>query len=107
MVDKYPEAALVESPEDNQCLSFAPGEGKVPENILLTENWGIDAFPLKYPDGKNGLNEKRARKLSNQYHFVQRLRNKDPRFSSDPSYVFAAAQFLEKQQLQRNKEQFE
>ena len=99
MADKFPEAAIV---EDTSCMSFAPGEGKIPENILMTDNWDIDAFPMKYPDGKNGLHQKRERKLTDQYHFVQRLRNKDTRFSSDPSYVFAAAQYLEKQKLQRN-----
>ena len=86
MVDKFPEAAVTENNEDSQCLSFAPGEGKIPENILMTDNWDIDAFPMKYPDGKNGLHQERERKLTDQYHFVQRLRNKDARFSSDPSY---------------------
>ena len=33
---------------------------------------------------------------------MQRLRNQDTRFSSDPAYVFAAAAYLEKKQLQRN-----
>ena len=44
LVDKYPEAALPEpaSSEGNQ-ISFAPGEGKIPENILTTKNWDRDA----------------------------------------------------------------
>ena len=102
MVDKFPEAAVTDKLEDQKGLAFAPGEGKIPENILMTDNWDIDAFPMKYPDGKNGLHQDRERKLSDQYHFVQRLRNKDPRFSTDPSYVFASAAYLEKKQLQRN-----
>ena len=102
MVDKFPEAAVKEVSEDSKGLAFAPGEGKIPENILMTENWDIDAFPMKFPDGLNGLHQKRERKLTDQYHFVQRLRNKDPRFSTDPSYVFATAAYLEKKQLQRN-----
>ena len=57
---------------------------------------------MKYPDGKNGLHQERERRLTDQYHFVQRLRNKDERFSSDPAYVFASAAYLEKKQLQRN-----
>ena len=46
LVDKFPEAAL----EANQVrnISFAPGEGKVPENILQTDNWDIDTFPMKH-----------------------------------------------------------
>ena len=38
-----------------------------------------------------------------EYYFVQRLRNRDKRFSSDSSYKFAAAAYLEKKQLQKNK----
>ena len=103
MVDKFPEAAANDDQvKETEALSFAPGEGKIPENILMTEGWDIDAFPMKYPDGRNGLHHKRERKLTDQYHFVQRLRNKDLRFSSDPSYVFASAAYLEKKQLQRN-----
>ena len=103
MVDKFPEAAVNDTHvKEAETLSFAPGEGKIPENILLTNNWDIDAFPMKYPDGKNGLHQNRERKLTDQYHFVQRLRNKDERFSSDPSYIFASAAYLEKKQLQRN-----
>ena len=57
---------------------------------------------MKHPDGKNGLHQERLKKLSDQYYFVQRLRNKDQRFSTDPAYAFAAAAYLEKKQLQRN-----
>ena len=100
MVDKYPEAALTENKND-KCVSFAPGEGKTPENILMTDNWDIDAFPMKHPDGKNGLHQKRDRKLSGQYYFVQRLRNKGQRYAVDPAYKFAAGAYLEKKQLQK------
>ena len=40
--------------------------------------------------------------MTDQYYFVQRLRNKDTRFSTDPAYTFAAASYLEKKQLQSN-----
>ena len=102
IVDKYPEAGVTEELTDKGQLSFAPGEGKYPENILQAENWDVKAFPMKHPDGQNNLNQKRHRKLTEQYYFVQRLRNKDTRFSTDPAYVFAAAAYLEKKQLQRN-----
>ena len=62
--------------EPNHIL-FAPGEGKVPESFLNSDNWDIKAFPMKHPDGKNGLHQDRPKKLSDQYYFVQRLRNKD------------------------------
>ena len=66
------------------------------------KNWDALAFPMKHPDGKNNLHQKREVKLSAQYYFVQRLRNKDRRFRNDPSYIFAAASYIEKQQMQRN-----
>ena len=68
----------------------------------MAVNWDVDAFPLKHPDGKNGLHQKREQKLSDQYYFVQRLRNKDQRFAIDPAYKFAAGAYLEKKQLQKN-----
>ena len=103
MVDKYPEATITEdiSPEHNM-LSIAPGEGKTPENILMTKDWDRNAFPMKHPDGENHLHHERERRLTDQYYFVQRLRNKDTRFSNDPAYIFAAAAYLEKKQLQSN-----
>ena len=98
LVDKYPESAVIEDPNEQDQISFAPGEGKYPENILQSENWDAKAFPMKHPDGKNNLHQKRDRRLTDQYYFVQRLRNKDTRFSTDPAYVFAAAAYLEKKQ---------
>ena len=52
IVDKYPEAAVREESNNNDQISFAPGEGKYPENILNSENWDTKAFPMKHPDGK-------------------------------------------------------
>ena len=52
--------------------------------------------------GKNHLHQSRDVKLSDTYYFVQRLRNCDPRFSNDTSYLFAAACYLEKRALQNN-----
>jgi hypothetical protein len=99
LTENYPEAA-----ETENChrYSFAPGEGKIPENVLMTKDWDILAFPMKNPDGKNGLHQERTRRLTEQNYFIQRLRNMDTRFSEDPSYLFAAAAYLEKKQLQRN-----
>ena len=57
---------------------------------------------MKHPDGEHNLHYPRVRKLTEQYYFVQRLRNRDTRFSIDPAYTFAAAAYLEKKQLQSN-----
>ena len=105
MTERFPEAVMTEpfptSSESNQ-ISFAPGEGKIPENILQTDDWDSLAFPMKHPDGRNNLHEKRDKKLTEQYYFVQRIRNEDKRFSGDPAYLFAAAAYIEKKQLQKN-----
>ena len=66
-----------------QHLSLAPGEGKLPENILSSEKWDALAFAMKYPDGKNNLHQKTEVILLYQHYFVQRLRNKDSRFRKD------------------------
>ena len=92
----------VQTQSDPIQISFAPGEGKIPENILQTDDWDSMAFPMKHPDGQNKLHQERGKKLSDQYYFVQRIRNNDTRFSSDPSYVFSAAAYIEKKQLQKN-----
>ena len=101
LTENFPEAFQSDKVQSEQ-ICVAPGEGKIPENILTSDNWDALAFPLKHPDGKNNLHEKRAVKLSDQYYFVQRIRNKDPRFRNDPSYRFAAQAYLEKKQMQRN-----
>ena len=105
MTERFPEAVMKESPPQSAEASrfaFAPGEGKIPENILDTDDWDSLAFPMKHPDGKNNLHQERDKKLTEQYYFVQRIRNKDVRFSEDPAYVFAAAAYIEKKQLQKN-----
>ena len=55
--EKFPEAFHTENDHNNvgdRC-SVAPGEGKIPQNILTTHNWDALAFPMKHPDGRNGL----------------------------------------------------
>ena len=70
LVDKNPEAAHHE-PNDSNQISFAPAEGKVPESILNSKNWDTKAFPMKHPNGRNGLHQDRDKKLTDQYYFVQ------------------------------------
>ena len=96
--DKFPEVFHIDADmaiESQQHVSFAPGEGKLPGNILSSENWDALAFPMKHPDGKTNLHQKREVKLRDQYYVAQCLRKKDSRFRKDPVYT-------EKKQLQRN-----
>ena len=88
LTDKYPEASA-SLPSDGGDLSFAPGEGKYPSDILMDKSWDINAFPMLHPSGKCGLNEKREKtvKLTDQNYFKQRLRNKNPQFVQNKAYL--------------------
>ena len=49
--------------DDNYQFSMAPGEGKIPENILMSDNRDALSFPMKHPDGNNNLHQKRDIRL--------------------------------------------
>ena len=107
MVEKYPEAMQIEGvigqSSDNQLHVIAPGEGKIPTNLTYCQDWDAKAFPMLHPDGKNHLSDdRRQRKLADVDYFKQRLFNKDSRWRRNPHWVFAAAVFKEKKDLQRN-----
>ena len=57
MIPRFPEANLE---KQNKEISFAPGEGKIPTNILKEDDWDVKSFPNLHPTGKNGLHQKRA-----------------------------------------------
>lgn len=100
---RFPEALYDEKKtRHSHVISFAPGEGRTPENILHSKDWDAMAFPMKHPDGKYNLHYPRSTKLNDQSYFIQRLKNMDSRFRDDPSYLFAAVAFIEKKQLQKN-----
>ena len=91
MADKYPE------------ISVAPGEGQTPTGILSEKDWDIKAFPhLHNADGTNGKDQDRPVKLTDQYYFIQRVINKETRFSSNPDYLYSAVAYLEQKQIYAN-----
>ena len=91
MMAKYPE------------ITIAPGEGQKPKGILTDLNWDVKAFPhLHNPDGSNGKDEKRKVKLTDQWYFIQRLINKEMRFSQSPDYLYSAVAYLEQKQICNN-----
>ena len=98
--DNYPEINYKEDNSNN--ISIAPGEGKLPTNILEEIDWDLKSFPVLLPDGKNSLHCKREIKLSAQDYFVQRIMNKDMRFAQNTAFVFASVAYIEKSQIQRN-----
>ena len=100
MAHKFPE---IDATDPTKDVELAPGEGKIPNDIMREIDWDIKAFPyLHNPDGSNGKDQKRKTKLTDQNYFIQRVLNKDQRFARSPAYIYAAVAFLEKKQLQRN-----
>ena len=98
MVHKFPEAGIT----NNETLTFAPGEGKIPTNILKDKNWDINSFPHLFPTGKNKMFQEREINLTPQNFIGHRLKHKDTRFEQCTPYVFACAAFLEEKQMERN-----
>ena len=91
MSEKYPE------------ITVAPGEGQIPIDTLKDHDWDIKCFPhLHNFDGSNGLFQEREVKLTEQYYFIQRICNKEKRFSKCSPYVYAAVANLEKKRIQSN-----
>ena len=112
MVERFPEAMQTEgviqpietNDEDpNQLHIVAPGEGKTPINIIYCKDWDAKAFPMLHPDGKNHLtDDRRKTKLRDNDYFKQRIFNIDSRWRDNIHYIFAAAVYREKIDLQRN-----
>ena len=91
MSDKYPE------------ITVAPGEGQTPKGITSDENWDVKAFPhLHNRDGSNGKDQTRKVAITDQRYFIQRITNKELRFSRCPAYLYSAVGYIELQQIYRN-----
>ena len=91
MTDKYPE------------ITVAPGEGQQPISVLFDKGWDVKAYPhLHNADGSNGKDHERDVKLTDQRYFIQRITNREKRFSDCPEYLFSAVGYIEQLQLNRN-----
>ena len=97
----YPEINYKE--DTSEEVSVAPGEGKLPSNILEEKDWDLKSFPCLHPDGRNSLQTDRQTKLGEQDYFNQRILNNYGRFADNPAYIFAAIAYIEKKQMERNK----
>ena len=108
MSNSFPEVSIIEPAntqhdiDSTESHAIAPGEGKIPSNLMRDKLWDVNAFPSFHPTGKFGLHHQRDIKLQPQQYFVQRLQNVNKRFSSCPPYVFAAQYYIERQQLEQN-----
>ena len=85
----------------NQIHEVAPGEGKVPIDLVYCKDWDAKAFPMLFPDSNNHLFDKRReRKLRDQDFFCQRLFNVDPRWRKNTHWIFSATSYRGKKRLQ-------
>lgn len=84
----------------NAPILIAPGEGKIPCNIMREKHVDVKACPRHHPTGNYGLNHPREYKLSPSQYFPARLLHEDERFSKDPFYVFMAASIVERHSLE-------
>ncbi|HIC32728.1 MAG TPA: hypothetical protein EYO76_12510, partial [Flavobacteriaceae bacterium] len=95
--------AVVVGGEENDIsyVVVAPGEGKIPTNILREENPFVLAFPILFPDGKNGLHDKeREVPITPQQFVEQRILNHNAIFRNNIAFVFTACFYIEKHQLE-------
>ncbi|VDI77249.1 Hypothetical predicted protein [Mytilus galloprovincialis] len=84
---------LDEETSGNTIFSIAPGEGRLPTQILQDEDNEVLTFPHLFPTGEFGFDVKRDTKLTLRKYFIARLCNKDNRFATNIEYLFYA-QFL-------------
>ena len=108
-----PEVRLIQNRDKNSTLHkvnteskvgviIAPGEDKIPVNIMRNNDWDINAFPHLFPSGRFGMHYPRDQKLTIMQYSKTRLLSCDKRFSSCSAYVFALCFIYEKLQLERN-----
>ena len=85
-------------------ISVAPGEGGTPKSILTDKHVDVKAFPhLHNADGSNGMHQDRpVPGLTDQKYLIQRMLNREKRFSNSPAYLYFAVYFLELKRMYSN-----
>ena len=97
---KKPKQISVKDSITGKPVILAPGEGKIPTNIMRETDFDIKAFPLKHPTGRYGLDFNRAIRLSKKEYFRARLFHYSGIFANDNDYLFMSQQFMERAQLE-------
>ena len=107
----FPEASLVVNQgkeaiekkqriESKSGVTVAPGECKIPTNVLRDDTWDTDGWPQLHPTGKFGLHHPREDKITPQEYFLHRIMNVDRRWCRNKPYVFAALNYIERHHLE-------
>ena len=68
-----------ETSDGKTNISIAPGEGRVPSNILKELFFDVKAWPKHHPSGKFGIHHERKKKVTYKMYFNQRFLNQDER----------------------------
>ena len=67
MTETCPEASVVQSEvngnkgQSQASVSIAPGEGKIPTDLMRDNTFDVDGFPHLHPTGRFGLNHSREK----------------------------------------------
>ena len=107
LTESFPETSVVyrnanyKKDQNQTVVSVAPGEGKIPTDLMRDDTFDVDGFPHLHPTGRFGLNHPREVKLTKQQYFLQRLQNIDKRWSQNSAYLFAALYCIERESLER------
>ena len=102
MANDHPEALCVSgNSKKAKELNLAPGEGKIPGNVLRDLTWDVNAFPHLFPSGQFGLNHERPIKITSKQFVLQRIQNIDPQFRNSKSFLFAWLYYIERKQFEQ------
>ena len=96
----YDDMTVKKNSTSKNSVTIAPGENKIPTNLMREKDFDVKANPILHPTGKYGLHHPRDIKLRDGSYFNQRLLNKDPRFAKNIPYIFMALYYLERKSLE-------
>ena len=83
-----------------KTIILAPGEGKIPSNIMRVVDFDVKAFPLLHPSGKYGLHFVRIITITKKEYFKARLYHHSGLFANNNDYLFMSQQYLERDTLE-------
>ena len=73
---------------DKDPYAVAPAEKNRLSSLLMDKSIESLAFPHLFPDGRGSFDEERTTKLTWTEYCKVRLFSSEPRFASDPTYIF-------------------
>ncbi|KAK3094305.1 hypothetical protein FSP39_000082 [Pinctada imbricata] len=86
----------------SQIMTFAPGEGKTPINVMMDTGCEEMAFPKLFPKGGFGFDAARTVKLTPKKYFNARILNRTGEFARNIEYLFFAQYISEHKQIMDN-----